>query len=204
MAPENTPLVDHPVHAIIRNRRTIKPAFMDPERPVDRGTIELLLENATWAPTHGMTEPWRFWVFIDEGKKQLSEKLREWYRALTPPEAHRPEKEAKLGANPLLAQAVIVIGMERDPSGKISETDELAATACAVQNLHLTASALGLAGFWSSPPLVESEPMRAFLQLGEGGRCLGLFYLGWPRANWEPPRSSRRPLAEKVRWIGSE
>ena len=42
---------------------------------------------------------------------------------------------------------VIVIGMKRQPSGKISELDEIQAVACAVQNMHLTATAHGLGGY---------------------------------------------------------
>src|SRR5204863_7751116 len=45
-------------HAI-RTRRTVK-AF-DPE-PVDRPTLDDLLELARWAPNHHLTNPWRFRV----------------------------------------------------------------------------------------------------------------------------------------------
>jgi hypothetical protein len=44
--------------ALIRQRRSLKPAAMDAARPIDRAVLMTLLENATWAPTHGLTEPW--------------------------------------------------------------------------------------------------------------------------------------------------
>ncbi len=50
------------LNAIIRHRRTIKPQSMDAAKPVDRALLMSLLENGTWAPTHGVTEPWRFRV----------------------------------------------------------------------------------------------------------------------------------------------
>src|SRR4051812_11857005 len=45
-------------HAI-RARRSIK-RFTD--RPITRAEIETLLESATLAPNHRLTQPWRFYV----------------------------------------------------------------------------------------------------------------------------------------------
>ena len=60
---------------LIRNRRTIKPAAMaDEELPVD--LLETLLENANWAPTHGLTEPWRFKVFRGAARARLADTLK--------------------------------------------------------------------------------------------------------------------------------
>ena len=56
--------------------------------------------------------------------------------------------------------------------------EEAAATACAVQNMHLQASAQpGLACYWSSwhDAARDSDAMRAFLDMGAEDRCLGFF-----------------------------
>jgi nitroreductase len=79
--------------------------------------------------------------------------------------------------------------------------EEVEAVACAVQNLHLSASAAGLGGFWSSPPILSSPEMKAFLGLQEEDACLGLFYLGWPKQGLSMPESRRSPMKEKVRWF---
>ena len=93
----------------------------------------------------------------------------------------------------------MVIVMERDPTGKIPESEEIAAVACAVQNMHLTASAIGLGGFWSSPALVYTDTFRTRIGLGESSQCLGLFYLGWPRSEVNL-QSRRTPAQEKTFW----
>lgn len=183
---------------IIRERRSVKPALMKPD-PLSRETIELLLENARWAPTHGLTEPWHFSVFQGTSRHRLAEGLQQLYREQTAPDAFRPEKLAKLGKNPLLAPVVIALGLQRDASGKIPEVEEIAAVACAVQNMHLTAAALGLAGFWSSPPIVYSQAFCDFLGNERIDRCLGLFYLGFPQDDLQLI-SPRRPIAEKTVW----
>lgn len=191
-------MTDHPITTIIRERRSVKPALLRPD-PVPRETVELLLENASWAPTHGLTEPWRFHIFTGASREKLAKALQSIYQKHTPAGQQRPEKLEKLGKNPLLAPVVITISMHPDPTGKIPEQEEIAAVACAVQNMHLTASALGLGGFWSSPPLVYTEDMREFLTLPKGDRCLGLFYLGWPQEGILL-ESRRSPIAQKSSW----
>jgi len=91
--------------------------------------------------------------------------------------------------------------MARQPSEKIPEIEEIEATACAVQNMHLTAAAAGLGAFWSSPPLVYTKAMHQWLQLAPNDRCLGLFYLGWPRKQATFPQPSRRPVIDKITWV---
>ncbi|MGK0186956.1 MAG: nitroreductase [Verrucomicrobiales bacterium] len=185
----------------IRNRRTIKPVDMDSNRPLERELVDHLLENACWAPTHGMTEPWKFLVFAGDARQPLADTLQQLYTETTPVENFRADKFSKLGKLPLLAPVVIAICMARDVTGKIAEVEEIEAVACAVQNLHLSASAIGLAGFWSTPPLLETEAARSALRLEANECCLGLFYLGWPNGELIWPKSKRTSLDSKVTWI---
>ena len=48
---------------------------------INDSIILQLLENANWAPTHKLTEPWRFKVFTDKGLKQFAEyQANEYYK----------------------------------------------------------------------------------------------------------------------------
>jgi nitroreductase len=183
----------------IRDRRTIKPANMRPD-PIPREHLDAILENANWAPTHGMTEPWRFTVFEGEARRELAEFFANLYKEITPPDAFRPDKFEKFSVNPTRAGAVIAIGMKRQEIEKIAELEEIEAVACAVQNMHLTASALGLAAFWSSPPVIYSDEMKTFLNLDKRDTSLGLFYIGYPAEGLDWPAGTRRPVSEKVSW----
>jgi nitroreductase len=184
-------------NALIRRRRTIKPQQMS-TKPVEARHLAAILENGNWAPTHGMTQPWRFFIFTDEGRQRLADFSQTLYRALTPEDAFREDKFEKLGALPLLSPIVIAVAMKRQEIEKIPEIEEIEAVACAVQNMHLTASALGMAAFWSTPPIIYSDEMRQWLGLGDvRDKCLGFFYLGWPEAE-EWPEGSRGDLAGKI------
>ena len=58
---------------VIKNRRTIYPEMYS-TRKVHKEIIEDLLNNAIWAPTHGLTQPWRFTVFMEDSLKRLIKK----------------------------------------------------------------------------------------------------------------------------------
>jgi nitroreductase len=187
---------------IIRHRRSIKPVDMDPARTVDRVLLTELLENANWAPTHGLTEPWRFRVCQGAARQELSETMQRIYKETTPAGEFREDKLRKMSENPLRAPVVIVLWMARRGGAKIPELEEIEATACAMQNLHLSASAAGLAGYWSTPPLVYTPQFARWLSILPEDRCLGLFYLGWPKEGLQWPESLRHPMAEKIQWLG--
>lgn len=182
---------------IIRTRRTVKPERFS-SRPVDHSIVVQILENATWAPTHGMNEPWHFIVFSGNARANLARHVAETYMKHTP--VVNEKKLQLLKERPLMAQYIIAICMKRKPDGKIPEREDLAAVACAVQNMHLTATAYGLTAYWSTAAGTYSEETKAFLGLADADHCLGFWYLGYPAE--VPPQGKRTPIAEKVVWIG--
>jgi nitroreductase len=186
------------INALIKDRRTIYPEFFS-ERKVHREQIELLLNNAIWAPSHGLTQPWRFKVFMDEGKVRLGEFLRELYLKKTPEDQQKSIKLNRMTDRPARASAVIAVCMERQVEEKIPEIEEIEAVACAIQNMYLTCTAYGLGGFWSSPKFMYTQEMNEFLDLGEKDKCLALFYVGYPAGEW--PKGQRKPIEYVTEWI---
>ena len=182
---------------IIKHRRTVFPKDYT-DREVHRDIIERVLANGTWAPNHGMTQPWRYHVFQGAARTKLSVFLGEEYTRLTPPAKFLQRKMDNLTQRPLSSSVVVALGMARDPNGKISELEEMLAIACGVQNMHLTCAAYGLGGFWSTGAAISGDGMRAFLGLGEHDKCLGLFYMGYPSIDW--PTGYRKPLDHFVHW----
>lgn len=185
---------------VIRNRRSVKPADMDAARAVPDELVWRLLENGTWAPTHGLTEPWRFHVFTSAARVRLAEALPRIYKEVTPTAEVREDKLVKLGQNPLLAPVVIACCVEKRGGEKIPFLEEVEAVACALQNVMLSAAAAGLGSFWSSPPVLGSAAFGRWLGQAEGDLCVGLLYLGWPKEGRVPAVVPRRAVAEKVVW----
>jgi nitroreductase len=192
-ASSSTPRTELPY----RTRRTSKPHQMDSGRAVPDAVLREILEDASWAPTHGLTQPWRFHVFIGDSRQRLAEGLQSLYDATTPIAQRKEDKRAKLRTNALAAPVVVAVAARIEPGGKISELDEICATACAVQNMLLSAHERGVASFWASPPVACSGGFAEWLGLDSTHRALGLVFLGYARdASTTAP--SRLPLAERV------
>jgi nitroreductase len=185
-----------------RTRRTLKPALMDSSREISRDVLLEILEDAHWAPTHGLNQPWRFHVFTGEARTGLADGLETIYDQITPASEIRPEKRAKLRENLNQAQAVVAVAAHLETGGKVSRLDELCATACAVQNLLLSAHQRGLGSFWATPPVACSQEFTAWLGLDSAFCALGLVFLGYAKER-VAPSSIRVPLEERVTFHSS-
>jgi nitroreductase len=183
-----------------RTRRTIKPALMDGTRDVAHDLLVEILVDAHWAPTHGLTQPWRFHVFTGAARVRLADSLQSLYDNTTPEAEFRTEKRSKLRDGPLQAPVCIAVSALTESGGNISRLDELCATACAVQNLLLSAHQRGVGSFWSTPPVACHSEFTKWLGLDSRHTSMGLVYLGYPREG-VAPKSVRVPLKERVTFL---
>lgn len=188
------------VNQLIRSRRSLYPQTFNGEI-IPQEIISTILENANWAPTHGLTEPWRFNIFHGDGLKKLADFQSSCYKEYTPENAFKQHKYEGLKTKPLQCSHVISIGMHRQESGKIPEIEEIEATACAVQNMYLTATAYGLGCYWGSGGVTYFEAAKPFFNLRPQDKLLGFFHLGYPKIAW--PEGRRTPIDEKITWVNS-
>lgn len=185
---------------VIKDRRTIYPEFYS-GRKIHKEQVEKILNAAIWAPTHGMTQPWSFTVYLDEGRQKLADFLVNLYKEKTPADQVKEMKLAKLANRPLKAGAIVAVNYKKDPESKILEIEEIEAVACAIQNMYLTCTAWGLGAFWATPKLIYTPEMNEFLGLNNEDKCLGLFYIGYPEENYEWPKSHRKPIEYLTEWV---
>ncbi|MFC5269856.1 nitroreductase family protein [Adhaeribacter terreus] len=183
---------------IIKTRRTIKPNQFNGRKIPDE-QITQLLELADWAPTHAYTEPWRFKVFAGEKVQQFCLDHAELYKDNSDPENFQEAKYDKLLHMGNHASQIIIAMMRRGDNPKIPVLEEIAATSCAVQNLLLGATALGIASYWGSGGMAYQLPMKTYLNLREDDLVLGILYLGY--TDKPTPEGKRKtPLDEKIDW----
>lgn len=190
------------VNKIIRGRRSMFVAQFKENDPVDDAIIEEMLENANWAPTHKLTQPWRFIVYTGEGLKTFANYQAELYKKRAEKNG-TPFIEAtynKFKENPTKASHVIAILMKRTESSGLPLMEEIAATAMAVQNMYLTASAHGLAAYWGTGGPTFWEEAREDFGLEGEDMLMGFFYVAKPASDrW--PTGKREPITDKVGWI---
>ncbi|WP_442600996.1 nitroreductase family protein [Paenibacillus sp. KN14-4R] len=183
----------------IQNRRSIgkvKPDAVDPK------LIEEMLEAATWAPNHKKTEPWRFFVMTGEGRNvlgqayadialegqddELAGELLEQFRSKHAQKAFR---------------SPVIIGIAATPSPDATWIEEMAAAHAAVQNMLLTAHALGLGAVWRTGDPTYHEKMSAAFGLNAGEQMVGFVYVGYP--DMDQPQGKRVSFQDKTVWLNS-
>lgn len=186
------------VNEWIRSRRSVFPNQFEPGRIIPEDIIWQLLDNANWAPNHKLTEPWRFTVFAGEGLRRLGAFQAAQYKE-NAGQKFRQDKYDKLLTTPSECSHVIAIILRRSTQAGIPEMEEIAAVACAVENLWLSLAVYGLGGYWSTGGTTYDPAAGDFLGLEGEDRLMGFFYLGYTRI--PSAKGTRRPVGEKTTWV---
>lgn len=184
---------------ILQKRRSAYPYQFEKNKIVPDEIIWQVLENANRAPTHKLTQPWRFTVFSGEGLKTFSLLQTENYKKYAG--ANFKEKKLKnLMEYPLMSSHVIAIGMKRSVAILIPEEEEVIAVGCAIENIYLSLTAYGLGGYLSTGSVGFMKEEKKFFELEDLDKLIGFFFVGYP-SELSIPLSKRDPVDQKVKWI---
>ncbi|MCP3741494.1 nitroreductase family protein [Rossellomorea sp. BNER] len=189
------------VFEAIKNRRSIGRVKPD---PIDKETITKLLEAATWAPNHYNTEPWKFFVLTEDGRRPLGRTLAEITKeAMEDPSSEENEKKLKkLEDKAFRAPVIITVAVTPSDNPKAEHIEEVGAVNAAIQNMLLAAHALGLGSIWRTGKACYHPKMKELFGLADKEEVLGFIYLGYPDI---PQRQSKRtPFGEKTVWVHSD
>lgn len=187
------------VNALIQNRRSVFAQFYTGET-VNDDVIKQMLINASWAPTHKLTQPWRFAVFKGEGLKRLAEEQARIYKEVTTRDGSFKEDRYKnLLTKPMQSSHIIAVCMKRDPKKSVPEVEEVGAVFCAVQNMYLTAHAYGVGCYLSTGGITYFEEAKTLFDLDADDKLLGFLHVGVPKEG--SLQSKRKPVEEFSEWI---
>jgi nitroreductase len=152
--------------------------------PLDRETVEAVLEAARWAPNGGNLQPWRFVVVLDS--------------------IRRIALAGAAYGQDFLAQAPVVITVCAVPDESATKYGPrgrelycLQDTAAAAQNILLAATDRGLGSCWVGA--FDEAAVARVLESPRNWRPVALIALGQP-AETEPQRT-RRSLSEITQWF---
>lgn len=183
---------------IIKSRRTTKSKNMNGKKIADE-VIMQLLELAHWAPNHGNTEPWLFFVYKDESLSKFGKAHAELFMQHAPEEKRNEKSYNKYLHAGDEASHLIIAVMKRGNNLKIPYVEELEAASAAVQNILLGATALGIASIWNSGGMTHHLSMKEYLNLDEEDEIVAIIYLGYTDEMKEGKRIV--PFEEKVIWV---
>ena len=182
---------------LIRSRRSTFPKQFEEGKRIDDAIVQQIVENATYAPSHGNIQPWKFVVFTGNGLEQLAQWQSELYKETTP-DNFKENTYQTLQTQPLKASHVIALCLKRDPAKKFPEMEEIAAVSCGVQNMYLSVAAYGLGGYWTTGGVTYREKAKEFFGLGDDDKLMGFFYIG--AVSVPSPAKARKDISETVEW----
>ena len=163
---------DNQVLQALFNRRSIRSFSGD---PVDRESVETVLQAGRWAPSGLNNQPWRFMVLFSGDSRQ--EGLAQCTR---------------YGA--IVRRARVLIPVLIDKASMYSATKDYQSVGACMQNMLLAVHSLGMGGVWLGEILNQEE--SALSCLGQNPDSYGLMALlamGHPA---EEGSSNRKPLQE--------
>ena len=187
------------VRTIIENRRSVGWAKMNGQIIPDE-KVNKILSLANWAPTHGRTEPWHFFVYAGAALKQFGKTHADLYWQHTAEDKRQEATREKLEHNVDMASHLLIAVMKRGENAKIPQVEEVAAASAAIQNVLLGATALGISSFWSTGGMTHTHALKEHLGLAAEDIIMGLIFLGYAD---EPAKEGVRKssINDKLTWL---
>ena len=155
------------LRSIIRERRAIKKGYTD--KKVEEEIVRELLNDAIWAPTHGMRQPWRFIFINKDNLPAFAKKV-----AATYPEHMQENREAYLNE----PNAILVVLME-EPEMQKQWDENYGATASLIQNFWLLAWEQKLGVVWKTNPHIYDPKVKEILGAKDNEKIVGFIHLGY-------------------------
>jgi 5,6-dimethylbenzimidazole synthase len=180
---------------LLRLRRDVRRFKTD---PLPEDLFQDMLEAAHHAPSVGLSQPWRF-VRVDDPDHRLAV-IREFERAnqeaakIYDGEQARAYMALKL-AGLREAPVHLLVCVETEPGlghglGRQTQPETLRASAvCAIQNLWLSARAMGVGVGWVS--ILEPQRLQPILDLPATWEWVAYLCIGWPQEEPEIPELER-------------
>lgn len=168
-------------------------------QPVDLENILSVLEDARWAPTHGLRNPWRFIVAANKEYVKFQDVLKEYgvpkWKELSEEEL---EKQMKKFRTP---GAVVFVVVKEDVRQK-ERLEDYAAASALIQNAMLLAWDQGIGTCWKTPPFIDNPKFREELGVKTGERIISMLQFGY--YDDIPKGRVRTPLEDIVTFYGME
>ncbi|WP_429845074.1 nitroreductase family protein [Brevibacillus sp. FIR094] len=175
----------YPIAQAIRDRRTIKKFKPD---PIPLELFRELLDVAVWAPNHGLREPWRFVLYMEEGKRVVVDAILQNAMKKRDPELL------------LRVPAYLFVIVNEDPRQREREED-YAAACTLIQNFQLAAWERGLGVVWKTEPFTYQAGFLQAVGVRAEEKLVGMLQLGFPEVI--PEARARTAANDKLTVIHS-
>ena len=138
--------------------------------------LDRILRAGARAPDHGRLSPWRFVVLEDERRRVLADAMAQAKLAAVPDSAEF-ELEAER-SKAMRAPTIVAVAARMTVGHKVPEIEQVLAVGAAVQNMILTARALGYGTMWKTGNAAYDPIVKQALGLDPEDRIVAFLYLG--------------------------
>ena len=184
----------HLIESLIHDRRTTLPKRLEGPGP-SPDQKAAILRAASAAPDHQQLLPWRL-VEVPEDKRELLAQAFAHALLERDPLAHPEElsqaREKAFRAPWLLLAICRTDDLAESTSNPVPASERLISLGCALQNMMLMCSALGLGSGLTSGKAMSSHVLRTLFALSEQEQavcCLNIGHIRAPRENRQRPRT---------------
>ena len=180
---------------LIKNRRNTK-RFTD--KNISKADIETILESGTWAPNHRNTEPWRFVIVskFSKIKEKISNQLVSLQESKSSTSLSQEQKTTLINT---VNSAPCYIYVFSTPGETPEITEEnYGAVCCAIQNMQLTATAIGLGVGWSTGKISKIYNLNNILGVDPSLKIVGVLSIGYPSSI---AKKTRKDYASLTKWL---
>ena len=198
------------IYEVMQTQRAIR-RWTD--EPVDRETIERIVQAGCWAPSGSNSQPWGFLVVTDDGiRDRLAAAIREMFSSRFSGDMPNPDdiEDAttrrmmrgafnlfdNFAAAPVWIIPCLVRVQSPAPEGLLAGSSIYPS----IQNMMLAARAEGLGTVLTTPQDGIMDQLRAELNIPENATPVAMIPMGHPNANFGPV--TRKPLDEFLHWNG--
>ena len=184
--------MDEFAEKLIHGRVHVSPKRLGNPGPDELQKKQILLA-ANAAPDHGRMMPWRFIEIAQGSRAALGEVFHQCLLDRDPSATSIQLQEAREKAlrGPLL---LLAIANYTDDTNEISKEEKLVSLGCAIQNILLSAYALGFGSGLSSGKALQSPRLRNLFNLADHGDPICFITIGTVTKN--KPGRARPGLSE--------
>lgn len=170
---------------VLRGRRTINLYL---QTPVPDELIRDAVEAATWAPNHGVTEPWHFYRLGSKSISQCLDLVRDLVTAM------KGEKAGAFKAKSCSEKPGWLVVTCKSSDDELLQREDYAACATAVQTFMLYLWKAGIGSKWTTGDITR-DPRFADIVGFDVSRefVVGLVWYGFPKVT---PAQNRKALSE--------
>ncbi|MEO7804540.1 MAG: nitroreductase, partial [Actinomycetota bacterium] len=200
LGPKRHRRADLDTYEAIMTRKSVSPL----EGPSPTGAqIVQLLNAAVRAPSHHLTQSWRFIAVTAKALDDLGDVFATRVQMEDPDAPDLERRLADARSQPHRAPAIIVAVYRKSSHPKAVEVEDRYAIGAAVQNLLLAAHSMGLGTYWRTGPNAFDEGVKSHLGLTQSEEIAGFIYVGHlPADASNTAMAERTPAEEVTTWLG--